>query len=305
MSGYIQYVELANILRPFISNLSIIRNILAAFEYVILYLIHQADLAIPVTRDEDITSYCKDTLVYLATMNIAPPGFDVQGALAGFDVVQLIQVVIQSAEDLQHVPGETNSPSRVMNWLIRSAMEGDLEGDVRLFMKGILIMNVWPLPEYLSMEVVEFLNRGINDGEQIEGSINDWEDGEHGEEVDGYYDEDDVWYGNQYYLAEDVQLAATGTIINVFEHATPIAQPVDDDSVCVLCQGTAEEEEQAKELHFWAHLRVCLHRFHATCLSELLNSVSAGQDSITCPLCKTVVCPRRMANPVLDGLGPF
>ena len=304
MSEYIRYIELSDLLRPFISNLSIIRDILAAFEHAVIYLIHQEDLTISITEEEDMTYYCRQALVYLATINIALPGFDVQGALAGFDVIQLIQLVRQSAHDLQYVPGDTNTPSRVMNWLMRSAMEGDLKGDVRIFMNGILIMNVWPLPEYLSMEVIEFLTRDIDDREQTEETINYWQESDYEEDVDGDHNEDDDWYGNQYDIAEDVQLTATGAIINVFEHATPIAQPV-GDAVCVLCQVTAEEEERVEELHFWAHLRICAHRFHATCLSELLNSVSAGQNSITCPLCKTIVCPRRMANPVVDKLGPF
>jgi hypothetical protein len=52
------------------------------------------------------------------------------------------------------------------------------------------------------------------------------------------------------------------------------------------------------ELHFWVRLRTCTHSFHATCMHELLNTVSAGQHYIHCPLCKVAICTRRRARPV-------
>ncbi|KAF7574508.1 hypothetical protein A1F97_05430 [Pyrenophora tritici-repentis] len=75
------------------------------------------------------------------------------------------------------------------------------------------------------------------------------------EDNDGAIEDDRHWFMNQYEVAQDVALQAVGPKINVYDHTNPIAHP-SEDAFCVLCQGTAEDEEETKELRFWVNLRV-------------------------------------------------
>jgi hypothetical protein len=114
-------------------------------------------------------------------------------------------------------------------------------------------------------------------------------------------DESDVYEG-EFHLTPDVQLIGVGLPNNVFDIATALADP-QDGAFCCFCQGSAEQEAHAKELHFWARLNKCCHVFHTTCLSDLVNTVSAGQENIFCPLCKSIICQRRRTQPVIQEEG--
>jgi hypothetical protein len=114
-------------------------------------------------------------------------------------------------------------------------------------------------------------------------------------------DASDVYEG-EFHLAPDVQLVGVGLPNNVFDVATALAQP-QDGAFCCFCQGSAQQEAHAKGLHFWARLNRCRDVFHTTCLSDLVNTVLAGQENIFCPLCKSIICKRRRTQPVIQEEG--
>jgi hypothetical protein len=107
------------------------------------------------------------------------------------------------------------------------------------------------------------------------------------------------WFYGELDPPEDVELEGYGMPINVFDHVKQLQQPT-PDAFCSFCQESAEEETEADGPYWWVRTQAYFHMFHTTCLSDLLNFTPPGKDDMTCPLCNTVVCPRRKTRPVTE-----
>jgi hypothetical protein len=116
MAGYVDYVGMANFVRPYLNNFKLTYSLLRAFETVIQTIVQQHDVQ-QSTAPEDIHDHLK-AFVY-SLFEVADP----------LDAPNL-RLVQSSAIHIRDRTGEVRKQIRARIWLIRSAMHGDRVGNV-------------------------------------------------------------------------------------------------------------------------------------------------------------------------------
>jgi hypothetical protein len=129
MAGYVDYVGMANFVRPYLNNFKLTYSLLRAFETVIQTILQQHDVQ-QSTTPEDIHDHLK-AFVY-SLFEVADP-LDAPNLIEqarNFDAAELLRLVQSSAIHIRDRTGEVRKQIRARIWLIRSAMHGDRVGNV-------------------------------------------------------------------------------------------------------------------------------------------------------------------------------
>lgn len=141
------------------------------------------------------------------------------------------------------------------------------------------------LSEFPELEPIDYEEYYLPEG------YNDFGD----EEAEDGESEDEDFVGVEY-RPNTQQYTPIGQPIPLGEFCLPIASPVGFDDVdCNICGNGLTVIETGDE----AVVTVCMHYFHAMCLSAWVND-SGARNSNNCPHCRTRMCGRRPRTRVVE-----